>query len=118
VAVRGALAGDAAPTPAAPTAVGAFALAEPPVVTGILDAAGFVDIDLTDVREPVYYGRDGDAAYEFVDGLWSTGTALAGMGPDGAERARRRLRAVMAAHDAGSGVLFDSRAWVVRARRP
>ena len=122
LAVRDALAGDATPSPApvsgAAVAASPFSLAEPQVLKGVLDAAGFVDVDLADVREPVYYGRDVDAAYEFVSGLWSTGTALAAMSPDGAERARRRLRAVMAAHETGSGVLFGSRVWVVRGRRP
>jgi ubiquinone/menaquinone biosynthesis C-methylase UbiE len=105
---------DAVPSPAA----SAFSLADPATVTGILEEAGFADIGFTDVDEPVYYGRDASAAYEFVHGLWSTTTALAAMAPDAADRARDRLRAAMAAHDTGDGVLFDSRVWIIAARRP
>jgi hypothetical protein len=64
----------------------------------------------------VYYGRDPDAAYRFVRGLWSTGTTLAGMAFDEASRASARLRATMIVHDTEDGVLFDSRAWVISAR--
>ncbi|MBN9101962.1 MULTISPECIES: hypothetical protein [unclassified Pseudonocardia] len=34
-----------------------------------------------------------------------------------AEGARARLRATLDAHDTGGGVYFDSRAWIVTARR-
>ena len=39
-----------------------FSLADPPAVTEILAAAGFAGITFTDVRKPVYYGRDVGAA--------------------------------------------------------
>ncbi len=34
-----------------------------------------------------------------------------------AQRALARLRETLAAHETGEGVLFDSRAWIVSARR-
>lgn len=108
---------DAAPGAAPSEAVSPFSLADPQTVTSLLDEAGFADASLTDVCEPVYFGRDADAAYEFVRGLWSTGTALAGMVPDEARRASARLRATMVAHDTGHGVLFGARAWIISARR-
>jgi ubiquinone/menaquinone biosynthesis C-methylase UbiE len=116
VAIRDALTGAAGPsTP--PLVATPFSLADPSTVTGILESAGFVDVEFTDVREPVNYGRDAEAAYRFVRGLWSTGTALAAMAPDEAERASARLRDAMVAHETAGGVLFDSRIWIVRARR-
>lgn len=42
----------------APEAPDPFSLAVPTTVEGILDAAGFTSVTLTDVREPVYYGGD------------------------------------------------------------
>ena len=35
-----------------------------------------------------------------------------------AGRALDQLRAAVAAHESGSGVWFDSRAWLIAARRP
>ncbi|MEV4622301.1 class I SAM-dependent methyltransferase [Asanoa sp. NPDC049573] len=84
----------------------AFALADPAVTERILTAAGFAEVSFTDVHEPAYYGRDTAAACDNVLRLWK---------PDD-ERARDRLRDVIAAHDTGDGVYFDSRAWLVTAR--
>ena len=42
---------------------------------------------------------------------------LAGLDAATAEQARTRLRATLAAHNTDSGVYFDSRAWIVTARR-
>ncbi|WP_272948516.1 hypothetical protein [Kribbella sindirgiensis] len=36
--------------------------------------------------------------------------------PPDAERARTGLRAMLAAHDSGDGVPFDSAAWIVTAK--
>lgn len=94
-----------------------FALGDPTMTAALLTAAGFVDIGLADVREPIYYGPDTAAAYDFVTGMRHTKDLLDAAGPAVAERARERLRAVLAEHDTGDGVHVGSRAWIVTARR-
>ena len=94
-----------------------FSLASPPAVTGILEAAGFADVAFTDVREPVYYGPDVAAALDWVGGFASTSEALSRLGPAAAARAAGRLRDALAAHLSHDGIWFDSRAWIVTARR-
>jgi hypothetical protein len=69
------------------------------------------------VAEPVYYGPDATVAYDLVCSLKSTQDQLAGLGPTAAEVARGRLRAMLAARETDRGVFFDSRAWIVTARR-
>jgi SAM-dependent methyltransferase len=110
-------AGPAAPTPPA-SAQGPFSLADPAVTEGILAASGFAEVGFTDVHEPVHYGPDSATAHELVLGLRDTKDLLADLDAAEAEQALRRLRATLAAHETGSGVLFDSRAWIVTARRP
>jgi SAM-dependent methyltransferase len=116
-AIRHALTGTAAPTRAA-DGPGPFSLADPATTTGILTAAGFTDVSFTDVHEPAYYGPDSTSAYHAVLKLYEPKDLLATMDTATVEHARRRLRATVAAHDTGSGVYFDSRAWIVTARRP
>jgi len=94
-----------------------FSLADPTVTEGILAAAGFADVSFTDVHEPVYYGPDGATACDAVLRLLKFEDLLAGLGAADAARARTRLRAVLDAHDTDGGVYFDSRAWIVTARR-
>ena len=116
-AIRDALVGAATPM-ATPTATtNPFSLGNPDTTRGILQAAGFADANFADVHEPVYFGRDADAAHDFVLGLWSTRNLLATMEPADADRAIDRLHSVLTAHDTGHGVHFDSRAWIVTARR-
>jgi SAM-dependent methyltransferase len=94
----------------------AFSLADPAVAEGILAASGFAEVSFTEVHEPVYYGQDSATAYDFVLGLRDTKDLLATLDAAMAEHARQRLRATLAAHDTGNGVLFDSRAWIITAR--
>ena len=103
-----------------PPATGAhpFSLGDPAVAGGILAAAGFTGISFTDVHEPVYYGPDAAVALDVVGGLRSTRDLLAGMDAGQAEKALGRLRATLAAHQTGEGVLFDARTWIIAARRP
>lgn len=94
-----------------------FSLGDPAAVRAILHAAGFADVTFADIRRPVYYGPDVDAALGWVGGFTSTREALERLDPSAAEEALSRLRALVAEHLGGDGVWFDSSAWVVTARR-
>jgi SAM-dependent methyltransferase len=95
----------------------AFSLADPPTVTGTLEAAGFAGATFSDVHEPVYYGADVSAALDWVRGFACTREVLSRLDPAAMERALGRLREMLAGHLSGDGVWFDSRAWIVSARR-
>lgn len=115
-AIQRALAGgDPPPVPA--TGGGPFSLADPAVVDGVLTAAGFTDVSITDVCEPVCYGADPDAAVDAVLALHMSSDLLVRLDAGETERAVDRLRLAMAAHSTSGGVWFDSRAWLIEARR-
>ncbi|MGW5363203.1 class I SAM-dependent methyltransferase [Actinopolymorpha pittospori] len=117
-AIRAALDVDTAAPATSPAGTGPFSLADPDVAEGILTAAGFTDVVFTDVHEPVFYGPDVATAYDLVLGLRHVRELLADLGPALAEQALGRLRATLAAHETDRGVHFDSRAWIITARRP
>ncbi|MFI6027254.1 class I SAM-dependent methyltransferase [Amycolatopsis magusensis] len=96
---------------------GAFSLGDPAKVEAVLTAAGFTDVHLIDLDEPVFYGADPEAAVEAVLVLRMAADPLRHLDPVEAERVRDRLRSTMAAHLRAGGVWFDSRAWLVTARR-
>jgi SAM-dependent methyltransferase len=115
--IREAIAGDAELPPPTATGPSPFSLGDPAVAGGILAAAGFTEVTFTDVREPVHYGPDAAVALGVVSGLRSTRDLLAGMDAGQAAEAVARLRATLAAHQTGDGVLFDARTWIIAARR-
>jgi SAM-dependent methyltransferase len=94
-----------------------FSLADTTFTEGILAAAGFADVNFTDVHEPVYYGADGAAAFDAVLDLWGFKDLLANLNAAAAEHVRTMLRTAIDAHETDGGVFFDSRAWIVTARR-
>jgi SAM-dependent methyltransferase len=114
VAIRQCLAGPGTAASAGPDP---FSLADPPVVTGILEAAGFMDVSFTDVHEPMYFGPDVAAALDWIRGFAYTSEVLNRLDPADAASALGRLRETLAAHMSDGGVWFDSRAWIVTARR-
>jgi len=116
-AIREALTGGHASTSSASTADDPFTLADPDVVAGILTAAGFTAVDVVDVREPVRYGPDADSARAAVLQLRMAKEWVAELDAASAERALDRLCATLDAYGTGDGVWFDSRAWLVSARR-
>jgi SAM-dependent methyltransferase len=92
-----------------------WSLADPDVLRASL--ADFVDVGLVDVHAPMFCGDDPETAFGFITGLSTPRAVLSGL--DVGERSRReqRLRDLVAAHLTPTGVRFDSRAWVVTARR-
>jgi len=93
----------------------AWSLADPDQVRATL--ADFVEVELADVHAPMFWGDDPETAFGFVTGLGNVQAVLSGLDADGRASVEQRLRDLMAAHLTAAGVLFDSRAWVVTARR-
>ncbi|HLA73278.1 MAG TPA: methyltransferase domain-containing protein [Steroidobacteraceae bacterium] len=93
-----------------------FSLADTLVVETILHKTGFRDVSFTEVHEPVYYGPDVDTACEIVCSFKNTKDMLANLDGDAEERVLDQLRGMLDGHLTESGVLFDSRAWIVTAR--
>jgi hypothetical protein len=63
----------------------------------------------------MWFGDDGNDAYEFVLGL--LGWMLEDLDDAGKARARDALRATTTAHETSEGVLYDSSVWTIRAVR-
>jgi ubiquinone/menaquinone biosynthesis C-methylase UbiE len=112
-AIQRALVAEDAPSASAPAT---FSLGDRAATTRLLTAAGFASIDFAEVHEPVFYGPDVDAAHEAIVALF-----LAKNGPAGTEapsdETLDRLRVLLETHLTADGVFFDSRAWIVTARR-
>lgn len=94
-----------------------FSLADARTGERILDAAGFADTKFIDVHEPVCYGADVEAAFEWVNGFLSTRDVLARLDAAGTQQAIQGLRRILAEHERTDGVWFDARAWIVTAKR-
>ena len=95
-----------------------FSLGDAEATAGMLEGAGFDRVRFEDVHEPVLYGPDLDAALAFVRGFQNTSAALASLSDGEAARTVERLRETLAAHyDKERGVVFDSRSWLITARR-
>jgi ubiquinone/menaquinone biosynthesis C-methylase UbiE len=96
----------------------AFSLGNAADTAHLLERAGFNDVRFDDIREPVLYGHDVDAALAFVQGFQSTTAALATLRDDEAARTVERLRETLAAHhDDERGVALGSRSWLITAGR-
>jgi SAM-dependent methyltransferase len=94
-----------------------FSLADPGAVVRTLEEVGFADVTFSDVHEPVYYGPDVATALEWVRGFACTNEVLRSLDAGSAQGAVERLRETIAARAGADGVWFDSRAWIVAARR-
>ncbi|HZX06101.1 class I SAM-dependent methyltransferase [Kribbella sp.] len=92
-----------------------FSLGDREYTRKLLTSAGFSEPTFTAVREPIYYGPDVQTAYENVLQLHEPKALLAELDPAAANRGRASLRDVLAAHDTGNGILFDSAVWIVEA---
>lgn len=95
---------------------GPFSMSEPDAVRGLLGSAGFVDVAVGDLREPMYFGADVDDAFGFVAGqcAWM----LRDLDEATTARALAALRADLTRHRTDRGVRYDSAALLIEARRP
>lgn len=98
-------------------APGPFALAEPEHVRRVLQAAGFQDVDLEPVEEPMEVGSDADDAMEFVRTMGIVEGLTHDLGEADTATALDAVYAMLRAHETPDGVLLGSSAWLITARR-
>ncbi len=116
-AIRGALAqGRDLPTPPAGMP-GPFGFADPDRVRTILTEAGFHDVRIDEIEATSTLGVDVDDAFEFIGEVGIVRGLLQDLTPAQQEVALEELRATFAAHARPEGVVFGSRAWMIRAVR-
>lgn len=101
-----------APPPDAP---GPFALSDPDRIRAILTGAGYTDVEVDGTAAGMWFGTDADDADRFLLGLM--GWLLEGLDEPGRARAVDALHASTTAHETGEGVVYESAAWTIRARR-
>jgi SAM-dependent methyltransferase len=107
-------AGREVPVPPA-DAPSPFALSDPDRVRSLLSAAGFSDVYLEGLTEPMYFGPDPDDALRFVSGQHAG--MVRDLDPDTKARAFDDLRTSLADHRTERGVHYESAAWLIKARR-
>jgi SAM-dependent methyltransferase len=98
-----------------PDAPSPFALSDPERVKTILGAAGFTDLSLQSLHEPIYFGPNPDDAFDFISGL--TGWMRDGLDAEADEAALAALRTSVAGHAGDHGVTYESATWIIQARR-
>ena len=103
------------PPPDAPTP---FSLADRDRTTAKLTAAGFGEVGFEPVDEQMNFGANAEKAYDFM----STQGAVKGMtetlDADKQAEAFANLRQTLEANATPAGVVFNSAAWIISARKP
>ena len=102
------------PPPDAPTP---FSLADPERVQRIFGSAGFTDIDLIPVDEPLEFGADADDAYGFMSQVGIVHGLTQELDDAKKAEAMHALRTMIEAHATADGVLLGTSAWLITARR-
>jgi SAM-dependent methyltransferase len=103
------------PPPGAP---GPFGLADPDRTRAAVTMAGYEAVQLTALNEPFWLGADSDDAYGFFRGTGIVRGMTRDLDDAQQAVALHALRATMIEHDTGDGVLFESGAWLITARKP
>jgi SAM-dependent methyltransferase len=96
---------------------GPFGLSESDYIRTVLGDAGFAEITLEEVREPMWFGATAEDAFAF----WASSgmnRGLLGDADDGLRaRAHASLRRLFNEHQTHDGVLLESAAWLTTARK-
>ena len=96
---------------------GPFGLADREQVSTLLSETGFTDVRFGDVREPSVFGTTTAEAYALMSDDGPTRGLLEDLSDADKATALDQLRAVIAAHETPSGVIFGSASWLIQARR-
>ena len=114
-AVRTALAaGRDLPTPP-PGVPGPFSMADADITTDRLRAAGYREVDLSSIDEPVWFGSDAEDAYSFVSTFGISRGLTADLDEATRAAALEQLRRTLKEHETADGVRFAGSAWLVTA---
>ena len=98
-------------------APGPMALADQDDVGRLLSGAGFESVGFTSIEEPVWFGADAEAAYDFVGEIGIVKGLSDGLDPDTKAAAHERLTAALRAHETPEGVRFGSGVWLISATK-
>ena len=117
MALRGALAvGRELPLPP-PDAPTPFALADPHRVRSILSSAGFSDVDLAPIDEPMDLGTNASDALSFAQTLGIVEGLTDGLDAAARAEAMSNLTDLFRQRETHEGVLLGSAAWLITARK-
>lgn len=117
-AVRTALAaGRSLPVPP-PGSPGPFSMADRHITTSWLTEAGYRDLDLSSVDEPLWFGRDADDAYSFVSTFGVTRGLIADLDDAARTDALDQLHQTLKDHETPDGVTLAGSAWLITANNP
>ena len=108
------------PPPPAPGAPGPFSFADGQRVRSILSDAGFADVTVDALEEPLTLAGSGglEAAVEFaLTGVGPLAAAVRDAGPAAAAPVRAAVREALAPYVTGDSVRLPSATWIVSARR-
>lgn len=98
-------------------APGPFGLADPDHVRRVLGQAGWCDVELTEISEPVRLGDSPDDAFAFVSQMGITRGLLDGLDTTTRDLSLQRLLATLSEAMTDIGVALPSRSWLIEARR-
>lgn len=114
--IRGALAAGR-PLPEPPAGVpGPFSLVDADHTRGLLEAAGFVDVQLKPVDEQMWFGADVADAYDYVSEMGIVRGLTQDLDEKTCTAVLAQLRGELEARATSDGVTLGSAAWVVTAR--
>jgi len=107
------------PTPPEPGSPGPFSLADPKRIEGILQAAGFQDIELESLRQTVVVGEgyDLDQVTEFSMQMGPAAPALRTAPPATRQKVAAAIRDALAPHVSNGAIRLPAAAWIVSAAR-
>lgn len=101
-----------------PDAPGPFALADQDRVADILTTAGFADVTIEALREPLVLGSEPEETVEFVKDAGPGRRLLDGLDPSTIAQCTARLVETLTMHRSDGGIQLGSAAWLVVAHRP